>query len=470
MKDHKPMSPMMHHGHHMGPHSSSLIADFTTGNVNRQLITFAMPMFLSHLLQIVYNMADMIIVGQTLGKVGLSAISVGGDIMNCMTFIAMGFSSAGQVLIAQYIGAKQHEKLSRFVATMGTTLFGFAAAVSAVGLLFRREIMELMHTPPEAFEEALAYAGISMAGIVFVYGYNAVSAILRGMGDAKHPFYFISLAAVLNVLLDLLFVIQLGTGAKGAALATILSQGVSFLLCAAFMYRNREKYHLSLHAGAFFHPEREMLYSLLELGVPMAIKNAAVQFSKMFVNSWINSFGVAVSAFAGIANKINMSVNMVSNSFNTAGASMVGQNIGAEKFDRVRQIMFAVYRIMIVIAAVASVTIYFFPSQVYGIFTDDPAVLAIGYEYIPIAILAFFSCAGRSGSNALINGSGNSRVNFITAIFDGIVLRLGLSVLFGIVLDMKYLGFWIGDALANFTPLWVGMLFYHSGAWKKRAV
>ena len=213
-----------------------------------------------------------------------------------------------------------------------------------------------------------------------------------------------------------------------------------------------------------------MLYSLLKLGVPMAIKNAAVQFSKMFVNSWINSFGVAVSAFAGIANKINMSVNMVSNSFNTAGASMVGQNIGAEKFDRVRQIMFAVYRIMIVIAVVASVTIYFFPSQVYGIFTDDPAVLAIGYEYIPIAILAFFSCAGRSGSNALINGSGNSRVNFITAIFDGIVLRLGLSVLFGIVLDMKYLGFWIGDALANFTPLWVGMLFYHSGAWKKRAV
>ena len=97
-------------------------------------------------------------------------------------------------------------------------------------------------------------------------------------------------------------------------------------------------------------------------------------------------------------------------------------------------------------------------------------VIQIGYEYIPIAILAFFSCAGRSGSNALINGSGNSRVNFITAVFDGIVLRLGLSVLFGIVLDMKYMGFWLGDALANFTPLWVGLLFYHSGAWKKKVV
>ena len=196
----------------------------------------------------------------------------------------------------------------------------------------------------------------------------------------------------------------------------------------------------------------------------------AVQFSKMFVNSWVNSFGVAVSAFAGIANKINMSVNIVSNSFNTAGASMVGQNIGAEQYDRVRRIMFAVYRIMLCVAVVASVIIYFFPAQVYGIFTDDPSVIAIGYEYIPIAILAFFSCAGRSGSNALINGSGNSRVNFVTAIVDGIVLRLGLSVLFGIVLDMKYLGFWMGDALANFTPLWIGMLFYHSGAWKKRVV
>ena len=197
-------------------HPHTLIADFTTGNVNRQLVSFAMPMFLSHLLQIVYNMADMIIVGQTLGKVGLSAISVGGDIMNCMTFIAMGFSSAGQVLIAQYIGAKQHDKLSRFVATMSAALFGFACCVTGIGLLFRREIMELMHTPPEAFAEALSYAGISMAGIIFVYGYNAVSAILRGMGDAKHPFYFISLAALLNIVLDVIFVMQLGTGAKGA--------------------------------------------------------------------------------------------------------------------------------------------------------------------------------------------------------------------------------------------------------------
>ena len=239
----------MHHmNHHHHPHT--LIADFTTGNVNRQLVSFAMPMFLSHLLQIVYNMADMIIVGQTLGKVGLSAISVGGDIMNCMTFIAMGFSSAGQVLIAQYIGAKQHDKLSRFVATMSAALFGFACCVTGIGLLFRREIMELMHTPPEAFAEALSYAGISMAGIIFVYGYNEVSAILRGMGDAKHPFYFISLAALLNIVLDVIFVMQ-GRQLPAVCRVHLQKQGaVSFIayLWAVFPPGERDA-ALSAEAG-----------------------------------------------------------------------------------------------------------------------------------------------------------------------------------------------------------------------------
>lgn len=233
-------------------HPHTLIADFTTGNVNRQLVSFAMPMFLSHLLQIVYNMADMIIVGQTLGKVGLSAISVGGDIMNCMTFIAMGFSSAGQVLIAQYIGAKQHDKLSRFVATMSAALFGFACCVTGIGLLFRREIMELMHTPPEAFAEALSYAGISMAGIIFVYGYNAVSAILRGMGDAKHPFYFISLAALLNIVLDVIFVMQMGTGAKARRWPPF-SARVSVSCCAPGLYTKTGSgiiYHLRLRSSS----------------------------------------------------------------------------------------------------------------------------------------------------------------------------------------------------------------------------
>ena len=448
----------------------TLIADFTQGNITKQLLRFATPLFLSNLLQIVYNMVDMIIVGQKLGKVGLSAVSVGGDVTHFLTFLAMGFSNAGQVLISQYIGAGQREKIGRFVGTMFTFLTLCALVLSGTCLALRAPILRLMNTPEAAYDEALGYATVCILGLVFIYGYNMISAVLRGMGDAKRPFLFISAAAVLNVALDLLFVMGLGMGSRGAALATVISQGVSFLGCAAFIYRNRARYELALPAGAFFRIEGGMLLRLVKLGLPMAIKNASIQFSKLFVNSWVNSYGVEVSAFAGIANKINSMSNLLSNSFNTAGASMVGQNIGAARYERVKQIMLAVFRVTLLIATALSAAFLLFPAQIYGVFTGEGEgdVLAIGMRYLPIAVLIFYGSAARSGMNALINGSGNTLANFATAILDGIVLRIGLAVLFGLTLGMGYLGFWLGDAVAGFTPLWIGLIFYFSGAWKRK--
>lgn len=446
---------------------SSGIRDFTHGNIPKQLIVFAMPLFLSNLLQVVYNMVDMIVVGNTLGQVGLSAVSVGGDVSNFMTFIAMGYSSAGQVLISQYIGAKQRDRLGRFVSTMFTFMMICAVCISAVCLFLRSPILRLMNVPEEAYAQALDYSTICMAGLVFIYGYNIVSAVLRGMGDSKHPFIFISLAAVMNLVLDLIFVLGLDMGAGGAALATVVSQATSFICCAVFLIRNRRQFELTFRVGNFVHPDKEMLFDLVKLGTPMAIKSAAIQFSKLFVNSWINSYGVAVSAFAGIANKFNSISNLVSNALNTAGSSMVGQNIAAKEYKRVTKIVLTLLSITLSVAAVISLAVWMFPEQIFSIFTQDRDVLVIANEYIPVAVLLFFGSACRAGMNALINGSGNYKVNFVTAIFDGIILRIGLSVLFGLVLDMKYLGFWLGDALAGFTPFWIGLVFYFTGLWKK---
>ncbi|MBQ7915861.1 MAG: MATE family efflux transporter, partial [Firmicutes bacterium] len=312
--------------------SKSLIKDFTEGSVSKQLLTFAAPLFLSSLLQIVYNMVDMIIVGHVEGKVGLSAVSVGGDVSNFMTFFAMGFANAGQVIISQYIGAGQKEKVGKFVSTMFTFLVGCALIISAICLFFRHGILELMNTPPESYEQTLAYATTCMVGLVFIYGYNIVGAVLRGMGDSKHPFVFISIAAILNVILDLIFVVGFHWGAFGAAFATVISQAVSFFSCVRFLVRNRHRFELSVRAADFIHIDFDMLSKLAKLGLPMAIKSASIQFSKLFVNSWINSYGVAVSAMAGIANKFNSISNLFSNAINTAGSSMVGQNIGAEKY------------------------------------------------------------------------------------------------------------------------------------------
>lgn len=447
----------------------TLVADFTQGNVTKQLVRFATPLFLSSLLQIVYNMVDMIIVGQKLGQVGLSAVSIGGDVSNFLTFLAMGFSNAGQVLISQLIGAGKKDQLSRFVGTMASFLALCAVVLSTTCLLLREPILHLMNTPQEAYPEALAYATVCMSGLIFIYGYNMVSAVLRGMGDSRHPFIFISIAAVTNLVLDIVFVLLLGLGSRGAALATVISQSLSFILCAVFIYRNRERYGLEFSGRNFFRLDKELLGRLVRLGLPMAIKNASVQFSKLFVNSWVNSYGVAVSAFAGIANKINSTANLVSNAVNTAGSSMVGQNIGAGKYDRVRQVVFSVFRITIVTASLFTAVFLLFPRQIYGVFTraEDVEVLEIGLKYLPIAALIFYGSAARSGSNALINGSGNTVVNFATAILDGIVLRIGLGLLFGLGLNMQHYGFWLGDALAGFTPLWIGIAFYFSGAWKR---
>ncbi len=445
----------------------TLVSDFTTGSIPKQLAAFAAPLFLSSLLQVVYNMVDMVIVGNVLGKTGLSAVSVGGDVASFLTFIAMGFSNAGQVIISQLIGAGQRQKVGKFVAAMFTALFGIAVVLGTVCLLLRVPIMKLMNTPPEAMEQALGYSTICIAGIVFIYGYNITSAILRGIGDSKHPFVFISIAAILNIVLDIIFVIELNMEAKGAALATVISQCVSFIACTIFMYIKRSNLGFEIKPSYFIRVDKKMLTELVRLGVPMAIKSASIHFSKLFVNSWINSYGVAVSAFAGIANKISSVSNLFSNALNTAGSSMVAQNIGAKTYNRVIKIALTIMSVTLVIASVLSFITVAFPETVFGIFTKDRAVLNIAKDYLPIAVLIFFGSACRAPANAIINGSGNYKINFATAILDGIVLRIGLALLLGLAFNMRHMGFWLGDALAGFTPMFIGIAFYVSGRWKK---
>ncbi len=448
---------------------STYIKDFTKGNVSKQLVTFAWPLFLSNLLQVVYNMVDMIVVGKRLGNAGLSAVSVGGDVTNLLTFIAMGFSNAGQVIIAQLIGKKQRDKIGRFIGTMSMFLVLCAAALSVLGLVFQKGLLALMNTPSEAFSGAVSYSTICMSGLVFIYGYNTVSAILRGMGDSKHPFVFIGIAAVINLILDVVFVLILNMGAGGAALATVISQGISFVCCVLFLMKNSAKFELNIKIRDFLFPDKSMLGDLLKLGTPMAIKSASVHVSKLFVNSWVNSYGVAVSAFSGIANKIASIANLISMAMNTAGSTMVGQNIAAGEFERVKKILKNLAVITVTVAVILSAAIVIFPEQIFSLFTRgrDADVIAIAHGYVPIAILLFFGAASRAIMNALINGSGNYRINFVTAILDGIVLRIGLALLFGLLLDMRHYGFWLGDALAGFTPFWIGLVFYFTGRWKK---
>ncbi len=450
--------------------AAATVQDFTHGSIPKQLARFALPLFLANLLQVVYGMVDMVVVGQALGQSGLSAVAIGGDLVHFLTFLVMGFANAGQVIIARYIGAGQSDRIAHFIGTMSGFLVLCALAVGALAYAFQEELLRLMNTPAEALAGAASYATVCTIGLLFIYGYNTVSAILRGMGDAQHPLLFIAIAAVLNVALDLLFVFGFSLGARGAALATVLSQALSFLLCALFLWRQRDRFGLAFCARDFIRWDRAMLRDFLALGIPMAIKSAAVHISKLFVNSFINAYGVTVSAFAGAANKLASVAAIISNSLAHAGSTMLGQNLAAGRFERVKQTLRSLTTAALAGAALFIAVIVVAPRAVFSVFTSDEAVLALAKPYVPIACLMFLGSALRSFMNALINGSGNSRINLITAILDGIVLRIGLSLLFGLALGMAHFGFWLGDALAGFTPFVIGLVFWLSGRWKEDAV
>ena len=288
------------------------------------------------------------------------------------------------------------------------------------------------------------------------------------MGDSRRPFVFIAIAAVINTVLDIFFVAFCHMGVAGAALATVIGQGASFVISIFYLYRRKEEFGFDFKRESF-RISGEVLKPLLVLGIPMAIQSAAINISKIVLTAWINAEGVVYSALAGIYNKSALMMGIVSNSFTTAGSSMTGQSIGAEKYDRVPRILQVVLTIGLAIAIVVSVLLYCFPDVVCSMFTSDRDVLAKASLVVMPVILNFFGCATRSGAFALINGSGNSRLNLLVALIDGVIGRIGLAALFGFVLSWRSVGFWYGDAVAGFAPILIGTVFFFSGRWKKGA-
>jgi len=450
----------------MSQKKQSMVKDLTDGNVTQLLLSFAFPLFVSNALQAVYNIVDMIVVGQFIGGAGMSAVSIGGDILHLLTFVAMGFSSAGQVLVARDVGAQRMDNVKRTIGTMFTFLLGVALLIS-VGCFFIRDLMlGRLNTPAESYAFTMDYTVTCLVGLVFIYGYNIVSAILRGMGDSRRPFMFIAIAAVLNLILDLVLVAWLDMKVFGAALATVVSQAVSFIFAIAYLYRHKENFGFDFKLSSFA-IERSALRKLVALGVPMAIQSAAINLSKIILTSWINLYGVVYSALSGIYNKINTMIGIVSNSFTTAGSSMVGQNLGARKYERVPVIMRTVLVCGMIISTAFALAMIFFSQQIFDLFTTDAAVLSTAYILVIPTVLNFYGSATRSMSFSLINGSGNTKLNFAVAIIDGMISRVGIAALLGFAVGMGCQGFWYGDALAGFMPFVIGMCYYLSGRWRK---
>ncbi|MBQ6797815.1 MAG: MATE family efflux transporter [Oscillospiraceae bacterium] len=449
--------------------TKSIAKNFTTGSIPKQLLFFMLPFMASNAMQVLYSTIDMIIVGEYVGTPGLSAVSQSSQILNFATMVCFGFSNGGQVLISQALGAGKRKEMSRIMGTLFSLISIFAILLSVVFLSAKGWILDIMNIPTESRAFAEDYLIICGAGLFFTAGYNMVSAVLRGMGDSKRPFLFICIASVVNLILDILFTGIFQWEVAGAALATIIGQAVSFLFSLWYLFRHKEElgFDFSLES---FKISRHYTKMILSLGTPMAIQSGCINISMLYVNSMVNNVGVVASATFGVGMRIDDIINKISQGIQFGALPMISQNIAAKEPKRAVKVVYWAWIYSFLMTVVSMIGYVAFGKELFMIFSDDPAVHEMCGTFIKAILWMFPALAVMRGTGAFIQGIGYAKFSMVLALLDGVVLRIGLSWLFGIVLSWGFYGFVLGYALAPFGNAVPGMLYFLSGAWKKRRV
>lgn len=445
----------------------SLSKDFTQGNIARQLFFFAIPFMASNALQVLYSTIDMIIVGEFVGTPGLSAVSQSSQIVNFATMVCLGFSNAGQVLLAQALGAKKRKEMNDIIGTLFTFITVVALIFTFAMLCMQGWILDTMKIPEESYDMARDYLVICTAGLIFTAGYNMVSAVLRGMGDAKRPFLFIGIASAVNLVLDILFTGILGWGVAGAAWATIIGQAVSFIFSLFYLFRKKDSFGFDFKMQSFA-PEWKYVGMIAGLGTPMAVQSGFINLSMLVVNAMINDIGVVASATFGVGVRIDDIVNKISQGIQYAAVPMISQNIGAAKLDRAKKVVHVAWIYSAVLTLFFMVLYITLGKQLFMIFSDDTSVHNMSGEFIKAILWMFPAFSVMRGSGAFIQGIGNAKLSMVLALLDGVVLRIGLSWLFGIFLGWGFFGFVLGYGLAPYGYAIPSMIYFLVGKWQKR--
>ena len=447
----------------------SLSKDFTKGKIAQQLLFFAIPFMASNALQVLYSTIDMIIVGEFVGTPGLSAVSQSSLIVNFATMVCLGFSNAGQVLLAQALGAKKKKEMNNIIGTLFTFITTIAVIFSLAMLCTQIWILDIMKVPTESYNMARDYLVICSSGLIFTAGYNMVSAVLRGMGDAKLPFLFIGIASAVNLVLDIIFTGFLGFVVAGAAWATIIGQAVSFIFSLIYLFYKKDSFGFDFKLQSFI-PKFRYVGMIAGIGTPMAIQSGCINLSMLAVNAMINDVGVVASATFGVGVRIDDIVNKISQGIQYAAVPMISQNIGAKKNNRAKRVVHIAWVFSTVLTIFFMILYVTLGKQLFMLFSDDSFVHNMSGEFIKAILWMFPAFTIMRGSGAFIQGIGNAKLSMILALLDGVVLRIGLSWLFGIFFGWGFYGFVLGYGLAPYGYAIPSMIYFLSGKWQKRKV
>ncbi len=443
----------------------TLITDATKGPLFKQFVLFAIPMVLANALQAAYIIIDAIIVGKFIGSNGLSAIGIGETLRFLVFALSMGLSFGGQILLSQYVGAGDHESIKKGIGTFLTLSIPSALFIGLLGCVFCNPLLHIMNTPAEIFESTRSYFFTYCCGLIFIYGYMSIGALLRGIGETRLPMIFAAVAAILNVVLDYLFVGILGMDAGSTALATVIAQGFSFVVSLVYLYIHRDALGFDFHLSSF-RINLKTAVALLKLSWPIVVFGLVLAVSSMFISSNINVYGVAASAADGIGSKLCMMGGSITMGFNTAGIAIIGQCFGAGKLRRIsKAFRITLYTSLSFWALIVLLSV-FFPVQLFGLFTTDESVLALAPQYMRTYILFMFGITTAAAGRALFKGVGETRLEMIAGIIENLGGRIFLGMLFGNLLGLT--GYWLGKALSALILPIFGFIYYFSGVWKKR--
>ncbi|MDY5934116.1 MAG: MATE family efflux transporter [Oscillospiraceae bacterium] len=391
------------------------------GSIMDKMISFALPLMLSGILQLLFNAVDIIVVGRFSGSQSLAAVGSTSSLINMLTNLFIGISLGANVLAARFYAAGKHKEMSETVHTAIATAFVSGVIMIFVGILLSRPALELMDTPSDVIELSTLYIRIYFLGMPFFMLYNYGAAILRAVGDTKRPLIFLVISGVVNACLNMLLVIVFHLDVAGVAIATVISQVISCVLVIGCLYKTDAVYRLRFKKLRI---NRKYLVQIFRIGIPAGLQSTLISFSNVLLQSSVNSFGSIAMAGYTAANNILSFLYMAANAVTQACMSFTSQNFGARKPKRMDRVIIDGMILQFVICLILGTLAYVFGSQISSIYTDNSDVIKCSVEILALTTIPYFLCGIMDAWPGIIRGMGRSTVPMILCIIGTVGVRI----------------------------------------------
>lgn len=442
------------------------VKNMTQGSELKHILLFTLPLLAGNLFQQLYNIVDSVIVGRYLGHEALAAVGATGSITFLFYALCNGLSAGAGILISQSFGAGRHDDVKRYISNSAYTLLAVGAGLTVISVIAAQLLLQFLDTPQNILPDAVAYMRTACAGTVAVAAYNWINSVLRALGDSKTPLYFLIIASVLNVGLDLLFVFVFGMGVVGAAAATVISQGVSALGSILFAAKKNEylrlkREHLRLR--------REHISRCLTTGVPIALQNALVSVSMISLQKTANSFGDTVVAAYTATMRVEQLIQQPFNSLGTALSTFSGQNIGAGKPERV---VTGYRRSMLITAGFGTLMLAVFAltaNYIVGFFVTDALVVEIGGKALLLSACFYVPLGFIHTTRGLLNGAGDVLFAFLNGLAE-VIGRIGFAAVLVMIPGVGMWSVWLTTCLTWVFTAVMCLIRYKSGIWRKKCL